>query len=179
MNKLPALKFVSLSEHRSQSPLTRLPYEVLLYHLIPNLPNTATVFRLFSTCTLFHEMIGHPTPSNHRKWKLSPSLIAKLRLGTPDNWIHGISYYFTGLFSTLKCQDKNCLDLYHSRGSWRWEFRAVFCNSCLANNTIRYVPRYLIIIVRNISTIAHWISVPFRWHLFPTHLALSHPKITQ
>jgi hypothetical protein len=139
--------------------LTNLPYEVLIYHVIPSLPDTATVFRFFTTCKLFHQMIGYPTPSNHSNWKLSVSLLAKLRMGTPDGWIHGISYYFTGLFGSLKCQDTNCYDCSYpfvACGTWRWEFRAVFCNRCLAKNTIRYLRILKSLLARNILPIEDW-----------------------
>jgi hypothetical protein len=47
--------------------LTNLPYEVLRYHLLPRLV-TASVYRLFTTCKLFFEMIGYPSLADHLRW---------------------------------------------------------------------------------------------------------------
>jgi hypothetical protein len=56
-------------------------------------PYDPTIFRLFSTCKLLHEMIGFPTANRHFRWKLTPSMIARLRLGQDFGWIQGINYY--------------------------------------------------------------------------------------
>jgi hypothetical protein len=73
--------------------LTVLPFEVLQTHLLAVCDNR-TIFRLFSTCKLFHEMIGYPTAKRYSRWNLTPLMIAKLRLGHDSGWIQGVNYYF-------------------------------------------------------------------------------------
>lgn len=124
--------------------LLTLPYEIILNHLLPQL-DTESVFRIFTTCKTFFEMIGYPSEANHRHWNLVDEIIPtsightedlpllhKLRLGSSKDWIHLFSYEFST--RRWKCQDcKKC------RGAWVWEFRVDFCRDCIRNHAIGYL----------------------------------------
>jgi hypothetical protein len=114
--------------------LTDIPYEVLETYLLLHL-NTRSIFRLFSTCKTFRQMIDYPSPTNHQKWKLTHSMLSKLRLGHDSGWIQGVNYYFSNLFTSQECQACGI----RTDGVWRWEYRVRLCWACLRTRTIRYI----------------------------------------
>jgi hypothetical protein len=124
-NRTPAAPIEPWKYDPSISSLTDLPFEVLLNHVLPHL-DTASVYHLFTTCKLFHEMIGYPSLADHRRWNLDSTLVPDslvekidqgrlllffLRKGHAEGWIHALSLCFgtNEPSDKMKCKVCRCV----------------------------------------------------------------------